>query len=503
MRKNNIISFHRTVCCLVLIVLFIPRFFVYAAAAGRTVTIKDLGIDCTIPDYFTYVFTRDNISDTDAASLGMTKTEIKNLLTESNAYLEAGTEYFETDLRITMVPITIGDFSDYGDGLLNGLASEMVDSLKSYGYSNITWEIYHHPDTVFLKMEYSLPSDTGYLYSIQYYTVMNLQAINFTCSFSSKPSSSDKSMVKGIVDSAIFKNAPVKESEEDIKRNHPAFDFTDNFVSFQIPAGWTQEPTDPNHKLINAKFQKVGLSEMLITYGCQDLWAQLSTTEKQGSKRSDLSFSAMTDQEIREIVTEEYAASGATLHNISIETVGGKKYYQVVMTVRNETYGIPLDVTNTQMVFLENGYMVSFSFSQEPSSQYYSEFIDVLESVTFRFLEENDNGKNGNSASSASEQSTTASASSEANQADTITFLRYLPYIIGGVVIVALVVVIVIQKKRIAAEKTQAARNYQLTYQKEPILKTEASQILFCHKCGARLDAGETICKKCGTVIPR
>lgn len=503
MRKSNIISFHRTVCCLVLIVLFIPRFFVYAAAAGRTVTIKDLGIDCTIPDYFTYVFTRDNISDTDAASLGMTKTEIKNLLTESNAYLEAGTEYFETDLRITMVPITIGDFSDYGDGLLNGLASEMVDSLKSYGYSNISWEIYHHPDTVFLKMEYSLPSDTGYLYSIQYYTVMNLQAINFTCSFSSKPSSSDKSMVKGVVDSAKFKNAPVKESEEEIKRNHPAFDFSDNFVSFHIPAGWTQESTDSNHKLINAKFQKVGFSEILITYGCQDLWAQLSTTEKQGLKRSDLSFSSMTDQEIRDMVTEEYVASGATLHNISIETVGGKKYYQVVMTVRNETYGIPLDVTTTQMVFMENGYMVSFSFSQEPSSQYYSEFIGVLESVTYRFLEENENGKNGDSASSPSDQSPAASASSEANQVGTSTILRYLPYILGGAIITALVVVIVIQKKRMTAEKTQATRSYQITNQQEPILKTEAHQILFCHKCGSRLNAGESICNNCGAVIPR
>lgn len=129
----------------------------------------------------------------------MTKNEIKNLLTESNSYLEAGTEHFETDLRITMVPITIGDFSGYGDALLNGLASEMVDSLKAYGYSNITWEVYHHPNTVFLKMEYSVPTDTGYSYSIQYYTVMNAQAINFTCSFQSKPTSADKAMVKGIV----------------------------------------------------------------------------------------------------------------------------------------------------------------------------------------------------------------------------------------------------------------------------------------------------------------
>lgn len=88
MRKNNKISFHRTVCCFVLIVLFIPLFFVNASAAGRTVTIKDLGIDCTIPDCFTYVFTRDNIGDADAASLGMTKTEVKNLLTESNAYYD-------------------------------------------------------------------------------------------------------------------------------------------------------------------------------------------------------------------------------------------------------------------------------------------------------------------------------------------------------------------------------------------------------------------------------
>ena len=503
MNKNIRLLFHRTVCCLVLIVFSLSLLDVSVIAAGRTVTIKDLEIECTIPDSFTFVFTRDNISDTDAASLGMTKTEIKNLLTESNAYLEAGTEFFETEFRITMAPITIGDFSDYGDTLLNGLASEMVNSLKTYGYSNITWEIYHHPDTVFLKMEYSLPSDTGYLYSIQYYAVMNLQAINFTCSFSSKPSSADKSMVKGIVDSAKFKNAPVKESKDEIDYRYPSFNYSDDYVTFRLPDGWRKTDIDPNHTHLNAKFQRGDNSEVIITYGCQDVWSLLSANEKQGSKRSDLSFSSMTDREIRDMVDEEYIGSGATLHSISSELVGGKKYCQVVMTIRNETYGIPLDVTTTQMVFLENGYMVSFSFSQEPSSQYYSEFKGVIESVTYRFLEENDNGKTGDSASSPSEQSPAASASSEANQAGTSTILRYLPYILGGAIIAVLVVVIVIQKKRMTVEKTQATRSYQITNQEEPILNTEARQILFCHKCGARLNADESICNKCGAAIPR
>lgn len=485
----------RTICCFVLIALFLPIFSVPVFATGRTVKIKDLGIECTIPDSFTYVFTRDNISDADASSLGMTKNEIKNLLTESNAYLEAGTEYFETDLRITMVPITIGDFSDYGDTLLKGLASEMVDSLKAYGYSNITWEIFHHPDTVFIKMEYSVPADTGYSYSIQYYTVMNAQAINFTCSFQSKPTSSDRAMVKGIVDSAVFKNAPAKESDGTIKKNNPASDFHDDYLSFRIPAGWKKETTNPSHTLIKTKYTRVGQTDVLVMYGTKDIWAELSAEEKKGLSRTDFSNSSITTAEAQALFVGEVLGTGNTVEKVTSTKIGGKDYFQILYTMHNDSYGIPLNVKCTMMVHIEDGYASLFIFTQDPTGAFFNEFKTILGSVEYHYpIEEQTTEPSKESAATESNQNTTDSKSVNSSERYLLLLLLIIPAAIGAFFII----------KRHRTRQKPLSRGHEQEVQ-APSVQTGSSKpaILFCHKCGSRLEEGDVVCRHCGIAIPR
>lgn len=497
MSKSNSCFFYRSVCCLALIVFFLLLLPASVSAAERTVKIKDLGIECTIPGSFTYILTRDNTSDADALALGLTKAEINKLLTDSNAYLEAGTEYFETDLRITMVPSTIDDFSNYGDTLLNGLASGMVDSLEAYGYGNITWEIYHHPDTVFLKMEYSIPPDTGYSYSIQYYTVMNLQAINFTCSFQSKPSSSDKAMVKGIVDSAIFENAPKKESEENINYNCPAFNYRDEYVSFRIPDGWHKAELDPNHTHLNAKFQKGDNADVIITYGCQDVWALLSDSERKSLTRSECSFSMMSDKEIKETVNGEYETIGADVKNASIIDISGMKGVQVTFTMHADVYGIPLDVTTTQVAFMEKGYMMTFTISQDPSSKYYEEFKSILKTVTFTFPVENESDSRTPSYQVSTEAAKSGSPNPKTEQSIIVYILCGTALLILGAAIAVVILRKTKNSEKQAVNLTSAVSNDSMRN------NDAANQILFCHKCGTRLDEGVNNCQNCGAVIPR
>ena len=484
----------RTICCFVLIALFLPIFSVPVFATGRTVKIKDLGIECTIPDSFTYVFTRDNISDADASALGMTKNEIKNLLTESNAYLEAGTEFFESDLRITMVPITIGDFSDYGDTLLDGLASEMVDSLKAYGYSNITWEIYHHPDTVFLKMEYSVPSDTGYSYSIQYYTVMNAQAINFTCSFRSKPTSADKTMVKGIVDSAVFENAPAKESDDTIKINNPASDFSDVFLSFRIPAGWKKETTSPSHTLIKAKYTRVGQTDVLVMYGTKDIWSELSAEEKKELSRTDFSNSSFTTADAQELFVGEVLGAGNTVEKVTSTKIDGKDYFQILYTMHNDSYGIPLDVKCTMMVHIEEGYASLFIFTQAPTGAFFNEFKTILESVDYHYpIEEQIAEPSKESVTTESNQNTIDSKSVNSSKNYLLLLLLIIPAATGAIFII----------KKHKTRQKPLSRGHEQEAESPPV-QAGASQpaILFCHKCGNRLAVGDTVCRQCGATIP-
>lgn len=493
MSKNNILVFFRTVCCLVLIIFCLSLLLVSVIAAGKTVTIKDLGIECTIPDSFTYIFTRYNISDADASSLGMTKNEIKNLLTESNSYLEAGTEHFETDLRITMVPITIGDFSGYGDALLNGLASEMVDSLKAYGYSNITWEVYHHPNTVFLKMEYSVPTDTGYSYSIQYYTVMNAQAINFTCSFQSKPTSADKAMVKGIVDSAVFENAPAKESDDIIKKNNPASDFSDDYLSFRIPAGWKKEATSPSHTLIKTKYTRVGQADVLVMYGTKDIWAELSAEEKKGLSRTDFSNSSFTTAEAQQLFVGEVLGTGNTVEKVTSTKIGGKDYFQIMYTMHNDSYGIPLDVKSTMMVHIEDGYASLFIFTQAPNGALFNEFKTILESVNYHYTIEEQHTEPSKELAAESNQDTAKSKSADPPKKYLLLLLLVIPAAIAAVFVI---------KKHKTKQKPLSKTNDQEA--KSPPVRIESSQpaILFCHKCGNRLAEGDTVCRQCGATIP-
>lgn len=489
----------RLLCMVFTIMLMVHIFTLTVSAVGKTYKIKDLGIQCTIPDSFTHVFSRDSIkSDADVTFLGMTKDEVIKLFSDSNIYLEAGTEYFETDFRITMAPITIGDFSSYGEKLLQGMASEMVEGLTAYGYTDITWEIYHHTNTEFIKMQYALPATSGYMYSIQYYTVMNLQAINFTCSFQTKPSSSDKIMLKEIVDSAVFDDAPQKKTEEEIKSEYPGFDYSDEYVTFHVPDCWHQKETDPGHTHLNAKFQRGDDSEAVIIYGCQDLWPQLTAAERQGHTREDFSFSSMTDNEIIETINSEYEMIGAVVHDATTIFVNDKKCGQVTFTIHNDTYGIPLDVTTTQVSFLEDGYMLAFSISQDASGSNYKEFRSVLESVRFH-LPSNDSSKT--TATSQAPATNLTNSHNSAPKVDTHIFI----YLLGGaaLLILSAITIMLIRKKKSAKCQTSKA---QLTIEStEPELtdmEAAANQILFCHKCGSRLDPESKTCRNCGAVIP-
>lgn len=469
----------------------------FGIAAGKTINIKDLCIRCTIPDNFTYVFTRDNINATDASSLGLTKSDVLNMLKESDIYLEAGTDNFETDFRITMVPITIGDFSDYGDTLLNGLASEMATSLKVYGHSKITWEIYHHTDTVFLKFEYSLPSGSGYSDSIQYYTVMNAQAINFTCSFQSKPTSSDRTMVKRIVDSATFENAQKKESEAAIKKAHPAIDFSDDYVTFIIPAGWQKEEAIPTHTLINSKYSRAGHADVLFMYGTTDLWEQLSASEKNKLSRKDFSNSLLTTKEAKELFIGEELGVGNAVESVFSTSVNGRDYYQIIYTTHNNDFGIPVSIKNTMMVHIEDGYGSIFVLTQDPSGSFFSEFIELLGSIEYHYPA----GESGHESNSDSKKSETANPSCNTDNEKNNSSAKYLLLLLL-VIPIAFICYYVVRKKKSTQASIQRD-NIELP-KTGTIMQAEErpTAIFFCHKCGSRLAEGDVVCRHCGTTIP-
>ena len=509
-KYNKARSFRHVITATFAVVLLVKLLALSAQAAGKTIEISDLGIQCAIPDYFSYILTRDNIkSDADVSSFGMTKDQILNLFKENNIYLDAFTEDFGTDLIISMAPnSTTGDFSEYGDSILNSLGNAVVENLKTVGYSNIVCEVYHHTDTLFLKFEYSMPSGSDYSYSIQYYTVMNSQEISFTISFMTKPTASEKTIIKGVVDSAVFKNAPVKESESEINKKHPAFDYNDEYISIHIPMGWSQEPTSSYHEPIKAKFKKVSLPGIIMAYSFQDIWEQLSADEKQGHSRSEMSFSSMTDQEIRDMLGTTLEELGADIGNISFETVGGKKYCQLVMTVYENIDGMKLGVKSTQMVYLANGYAFSFVFYREPTGKQYEEFKAILESVTYHLFDEGDNNIIEEISTTPTQSFPSETQHAHIPNSDSPAHMDYMGFIGVGVGVVVLIIAVIILTRKKTSQKQNKVEISSHTYNDSLTLHTDPKgdstyQIKFCHKCGSRLSEEDTQCKNCGAIIPR
>lgn len=139
----------------------------------------------------------------------------------------------------------------------------------------------------------------------------------------------------------------------------------DTGVEFSVPANWTQEALSKEREFLDVKFTSDRDAGKSILYGSTDLWAELSSSERDGLSRSDLNNSVFSMDEIAD-------AMGVTQSDLSKVTYGGSEYYQYV-----------LGTTVTGLTRVENGYAYSFQFSGDKSNSLYRDFEALLESVTY------------------------------------------------------------------------------------------------------------------------
>ena len=77
--------------------------------------------------------------------------------------------------------------------------------------------------------------------------------------------------------------------------------------------------------------------------------------------------------------------AGNTVEKVTSTKIGGKDYFQIMYTMHNDSYGIPLDVKSTMMVHIEDGYASLFIFTQAPNGALFNEFKTILESVNYHY----------------------------------------------------------------------------------------------------------------------
>lgn len=360
---------------LIVYLTFIMSTLAFATDTGLY-QINELDMSIDIPnDYI--VFTRDiNANDPNLIAYGITKDSMISLMESGNIYLNAWDEDVNYEIIVTMVDSPLGDFNQFSDTTISALLSGMASTYKENDITYIKSEIYQHSQAKFLKIYISQPYNGSTAYGLQYYTVYANKAINITIqSYSGSIDSTKESILKGIVDTAHFATEPIKSEMPSATFSFTYID-TDSEVSFTVPANWVESPMTEERDFIDAKFTSNLEEGLSIIYRSTDVWDEMSTSEKAGYSRTDISNSIFTKADAAEML-------GISENKIILVTYGDKEYFEAEVSKSGLSYGLDVSVTITYLFRYEDGYMYTFQFGGIGSNKYYSDFEALLNSVKY------------------------------------------------------------------------------------------------------------------------
>lgn len=449
MIKKRVVQIGITLACLFSL-LVLP---VHAASSKYTIPALDLTI--SIPEEYD-VFTLDMSSNDPLFSdYGTTKADVDAQFTASSIYLNAISTVRNEEIVVTMTDSPLTNLNGLGDTTLMTLASALVDEYANYGITVTDYDVYHHDQLTFIQIYFH---DTGKtVYGLQFYTVSNEQAMNFTLrSYEGSISSSQENTIYTIVDS-IRLNYEV-EATPTVEAS-PAFVHTDKDtgLTFTVPEGWSKVSLTEQRDYLDAKFASTEDPGLIILYGSTDLWSELSASERAGYSRSDFSSDLFTKQDIADMF-------GTSKYLVDDVTYGGVHYFKVVTTTEKETLGLNVSVAMTQLFHVENGWGYTYQFGGDETSPYYSDFVSLIKSADYP----------------------------EVSNSVSVFSIIILVLILG---LIAFAAVFIIRRRK--------ARNI---VQVAPIVSSTSMQPTvignnnrYCHMCGTQLPSDSSFCHKCGT----
>ena len=447
-----------------LLLLAIP-FNISVFAASNKYDLDELGLQVTIPSGYS-VITRDTpASDPIFSALGTTKSAIISHFESSSIYLNAISDTYNEEVVVTMAENSISDFSSLSDTVLNTLASTLKNEYTIYGFVVSKYDIYQHSQAKFIRLYFTDVANT--VHGLQYYTIVDGKAMNFTMrSYEGNLSSRQETVIKTIVDSIKYDKAP-SQSEPGDDTNSFIHTDSDSDVTFTVPANWKQEEFSKDREYIDVKFASTKDDGCIIIYGSMDMWAEMPASEKVGYTRSDLNNSLFTKSDIAEMYN-------TTADKISMVTYNGVEYFK---GETNYTSDVGITVQMTQLVYVDHGWMYMFQFSGTSAHKLYSDFESLLKSVQYPAV--------SNVGAVSSTTNTNAGISNNSDDSSGI---------VAAVIVLVIVVIVVIAVKRITPT---ASTNSTPPPTPEPIIKDEPS--IYCTNCGQELPSDSVFCHKCGT----
>lgn len=453
----------RLILCLLLITALLSVFTstTVSAANGRY-RIEEAKLEVTIPATYT-VITRNTPSNAEIFTrLGLSYSAFMSNMKSGSIYMDAVSNSHSEEIVFTCQENIISDFSLLSDTVLNTLAATTVDEMEKLGISVIKYDIYHHSQAKFLRIYWADPANLRY--GLQYYTVRDNTAMNFTLqSYEGSINSRQETVMKTVVDSVKYDTAsPVVPEGEDTD----SFVYTDSDsgVEFTVPKNWKQEDFTEDREYLSAKFVSTKEEGCTIIFAAMDAWAELSDFEKLSIPRAEADNSLFTKADIAEMFS-------VADDDVSLFMYNGVEYYKCTLTTSEEGYGISLDITTTQLLCVDNGWMYSFQFNGKEDHKLYSDFEKLVRSVKY---------PTSQTTTVYDDEDELSYADDETNNQNSIgaTIIGVLTLLI---VVVAIVAFIISKKKN---DQT-------------------IQSVKYCAKCGQPLPADGDFCHMCGARIEK
>lgn len=442
-------------------------------ADETTYRLEDLELEITIPSGYSAI-TKDTPDNAPIFSeIGMTKSDYISFMESGSCYMDVFSDDFTEEIVVTMQPNDFPDFNSLSDDDLSVLAEKFmdVDLSSDYGYDMkyFDYKIYEHSQTKFI-IEYFTDSANS-VYGLQYYTIYEDKAMNFTLrSYTGPISETQEKWMKKLVDNVKFDGEYVNFGHGQEIEESNYIDAVSG-VKFTVPENWVEQEISKEAEFVNAKYGYT-LDVAVFSFSSIDMWEQMSAAEKIGFDRSDINNSMFSMELIEEMFT---ATHGITPKEIYQVTYNGKEYYEGVVTKNIESDGVTTEAEFTILLRFDNGWGYMFDFGQKKDANLHNDFEQIMNSVEYP-------------------ESVGMVPTSSTNSALMIVVLVPIAILILAIVFIVLIVIMVNRKKQ--------SNNDSFEY--KPVFSGQIendSQTIFCRNCGKELPKDSAFCHHCGTKI--
>lgn len=119
---------------------------------------------------------------------------------------------------VTMIENEIESFSNFGNGSLLSLAMFMKSGFQQYGLEILDYDVFSNNNVKYIRMYERQTDNDGEVsaYRLQYYTIINHQAINFVfISAYDEITDEEKEFMQKVVEKIVFQDGDTKETTND------------------------------------------------------------------------------------------------------------------------------------------------------------------------------------------------------------------------------------------------------------------------------------------------